>query len=143
MERLTVNKLGNLLIKEAEGEYRSPCYGCENIDFCKPEKERVCGLYKALDKLKEYEDLDDQGLIPKCIPGDMVYIPKPGKSLIVVCEVIEIVMGVENTQYYISQFATGLYRTRFFEEDIGKTVFLTKAEAKEALKRMEEQDNVT
>lgn len=143
MERLTVNKLGNLLIKEADGEYRSPCYGCENINFCKPEKERVCRSYKALDKLKEYEDLEEQGLLLKfpCKVGDTVYTntimlgwnlrkkDRPYKLNVVF-------IGTNGTKSFMNVAYKNGHMFQFDFSDIGKTVFLTKAEAEEALKNM-------
>lgn len=55
MERLTVNKMGSILVKHGKGEYRSPCFGCEDIGTCSVERENVCGLYKAIERLAEYE----------------------------------------------------------------------------------------
>lgn len=60
MERLTITKCGEFLIKNNDREYRSPCFGCESINKCNPEKV-TCGFYKALEKLSEYEDLEEQG----------------------------------------------------------------------------------
>ena len=74
MERLTTKKYGELLIKNNDGEYRSPCFGCESINKCNPEKV-TCGFYKALEKLAEYEDLEEQGKLLKlpCKPEDKLY----------------------------------------------------------------------
>ena len=58
MERLTTKKCGELLIKCNDGEYRSPCFGCESINKCNPEKV-TCGFYKALEKMAEYEDFEE------------------------------------------------------------------------------------
>lgn len=147
MERLTVNKLGNLLIKEADGEYRSPCYGCENINFCKPEKERVCGLYKALDKLKEYEDLEEQGLLLKlpCKVGDTVWyinerVEKQGRKKVTVFfiddgRVDNITLGsVMIPQIEVCNSKENSWITFDCKEDWNKIVFLTQEEAEEALK---------
>lgn len=70
MERLTTKKCGELLIKYNDGEYRSPCFGCESINKCNQEKV-TCGFHKALEKLAEYEDLEKQGklLILPCAVG--------------------------------------------------------------------------
>lgn len=65
MERLIIEKCGELLIKNNDDEYRSPCYGCESIRECNPEKV-ACGFYKALENLKKYEDLEEQsGLLQR------------------------------------------------------------------------------
>lgn len=75
MKRLTIETCDELLIKYDDGEYRSPCFGCENISECSAES-RKCGFYKALEKLKEYEDLEEEGEIlkPTCAIGDTVYV---------------------------------------------------------------------
>ena len=75
MERLTIEKCGELLIKNNDGEYRSPCFGCESINKCNPEK-MTCGFYKSMKKLKEYEDLEEQGKLMKlpCKFGDTVFV---------------------------------------------------------------------
>ncbi len=74
MERLTLEKCGELLIKNNDREYRSPCFGCESINKCNPEK-IACGFFMALKKLAEYEDLEEQGKLLK-LPvamGDRIY----------------------------------------------------------------------
>lgn len=78
---------------------------------------------KANQKLKEYEDLEEQGLLLKlpCKVGTMVY------------EVYDFGLAWEDWQ--IDQHPISL-------EDIpkfGKTVFLTNAEAEKALEEMEEE----
>lgn len=75
MERLTTEICGSLLVKNSDIEHRSPCFACDNIGYCKPEKGRVCGIYKALEKLKYYEDLQEQNklLILQCQVGDRIY----------------------------------------------------------------------
>jgi len=74
MERLTINKLGSLLVKYGEGIYRSPCYVCENIYICNVEKDNVCALYRTIERLAEYEDI---GLLPEQIKEvDRLYAEK-------------------------------------------------------------------
>lgn len=75
MERLTTKKCGELLIKYNDGEYRSPCFGCESINKCNQEKV-TCGFHKALEKLAEYEDLEKQGklLILPCAVGGIGFM---------------------------------------------------------------------
>lgn len=125
MERLTTRKCGELLIKYKDGEYRSPCLGCESINKCYTKKV-ACDFYKALEKLEEYEDLEEQRKLMKlpCAAGDTVW-----------CLQVHSGGGRVHDwgEIFQSKFATGMY------DDFGKTVFLTKEEVKAALKQMEEK----
>lgn len=79
-------------------------------------------------KLKEYEDLEERGLLPKlpCKVGDTVYV-------------------IEASEEEFEHFHCGL-RISKCEFDFwmiplfGKCVFLTQAEAEDALKRMKKED---
>lgn len=76
---------------------------------------------KAINKLAEYEDLEEQGLILRlpCKVGDTVYsVVKDG------------------LQIFELKFSLDFYVRRM--SDFGKTVFLTKEEAEQALKQMGE-----
>ena len=138
MERLTEVVYGNAQIKE-----------CGN-DFCKETCEKFdeekscsnCPIQKAIEKLTEYEDLEEQGKLLRlpCKVGDTIwqsqkvfdefpYLPYPIK-----------VVG-------FSLCANGLYLDGIYGEDnrecsiliseIGKNVFLTKEQAELTLKEME------
>ena len=96
----------------------------------------------ALNKLADYEDLEEQGLLlkPKCKPGDTVYVFLPRDNHFTVGQISKI----ENKPtiygkmcYFIESVAHRGCLYRYFEYDFGKTVFLTQVEAEEALKRME------
>ena len=94
-----------------------------------------CEIRKIIQKLAEYEDLEEQGLLVKlpCKVGDVVYcFDYPRTDIVVVCEEeVEKVLIWENG---ISiETAWDIYRPN----DFGKTVFLTKAEAEKALEEME------
>lgn len=120
MERLTLERCGELLIKYADGEYRSPCFGCESIGKCNPQK-IPCGFYGALERLKYYEDLQEQGRIQElpCAVGDLVH---------------EVYRFLDAGAWEID-----VHKIRLEDLDkIGKTVFITREEAEEALKRMED-----
>lgn len=120
MERLTENVLGNIQLK-----------ACGN-DFCKEiciehDEEKSCNncpIQKAFEKLAEYEDLEEQGKLLKlpCAVGDTYYrIENDGAN-----------------PPYISEWEV---RTIEFcvnvRDSIGKTVFLTRQEAEQALAEME------
>lgn len=104
--------------KDTEKNYTSICYGCEEIRKCV----NKCGFCKALDKLAEYEDLEEQGLLIKlpCKVGDDVYL-------------IHNICNGKWTKIEKVKFGISLYN--YF----GKTVFLTREEAEKALKESEEK----
>lgn len=60
MERLTIEKVGSILVKDLSGGYTSPCFGCESLGNCVSKKIQPCAMYRALEKLKNYEDLEEQ-----------------------------------------------------------------------------------
>lgn len=92
------------------------------------------------EKLKELEDLEEQGLLLRlpCKIGDTVFLivgdigedGKP-KNIMVDTDVIQRISIRKNTKVF-----TGRYSATY-EENFGKTAFLTKAEAEKALAEME------
>lgn len=97
---------------------------------CEPDCEEIDAVYR---KLKEYEDLEEQGrlVILPCKVGDTIY----GLHKAMVCELDTETIG-------ISKMPSGeiLYlidRWELDKGDFGKTVFLTKSEAEQKLKEME------
>lgn len=91
---------------------------------------------KAIDRLGEYEDAEEQGLILRlpCKVGDVVYKPNP----ITMKEIVEI----EIESIFISASGTNIsgrttkmkYSFCCSPSDFGKSVFLTKEAAEQALK---------
>ena len=80
-------------------------------------------------KLKKYEDLEEQGLLLQlpCKVGDTVYI-----------------LRIDNTKYLMNnkriwEIVETNFEIRHFES-ICKTVFLTRAEAEKALRKMNNQE---
>lgn len=99
------------------------CIGCQHEDEC---YEESCGMIEAaIKKLADYEDKQEQGLLielPSKV-GDTVYtihLISPTKHI--VCE-------IENVDRFFLLLAVA-------EERFGKTVFLTRSEAEEALAKM-------
>ena len=97
---------------------------------CEPDCEEIDAVYR---KLKEYEDLEEQGRLIKlpCKVGDTIY----GLHKAMVCELDTETIG-------ISKMPSGeiLYLIDGWEldkGDFGKTVFITKSEAEQKLKEME------
>lgn len=79
---------------------------------------------RLLDKLGEYEDLEEQGLLLRlpCKVGDIVY---------------RIINQRDNYDDTVYQIVSSTIFELSMIDKIGKTVFLTKAEAERKLKEME------
>ena len=97
--------------------------------------------YKGLllEALGKYEDAEEQGLLLRlpCKVGDTVYKPNP----ITLNEIVEIKIEsifITESKINISGRTTKMkYSFCCSPSDIGKTVFLTQAEAEQKLKEME------
>lgn len=70
-------------------------------------------------------------IVPPCKVGDTVYSIVEGIDLVLVGEVYEYVVGREH--FVFRSTRKGYFTLDFTEIDIGKTVFLTREEAKKAL----------
>ena len=111
---------------------------------CEPDCEEIDAVYR---KLKEYEDLEEQGRLVKlpCNVGDTVWNNDCGRPCAYTitafsfgeCEeyICEPVTTKEVVFYYAN--SSGSITGSFAESEIGKTVFLTKSEAEQKLKEME------
>ncbi len=92
------------------------------------------------EKLKYYEDLEEQGLFLKlpCKVGDKLYQPTRDFVSVFVVRFIEI--STCHNLFIHTRLVSGVNMTGdvFSEEAIGKTVFLTQDEAEEVLKGMED-----
>lgn len=139
MERLTENYLGCNQIK-----------GCSNgtcEEICKEVLDcGVCPISKAIDKLAEYEQAEEDGLLIRlpCKVGDRVYLlfekriyEGVGVKIVSVGTPshdytrIEIVFEIEDPWY-----SDGRKMKHGANEILGEKVFLTKAEAEQALAKM-------
>ena len=91
----------------------------------------------ALDKLKEYQRLEEQGLLLElpCKIGDTVY--SITRDFISEYTVEGLRIFKNSIQYYW-KCTKGIYHnvTGFADFEIGKTVFLSEQQAKEALEKM-------
>lgn len=101
-------------------------------------------MLDVVHKLAEYEDLEEQGklLKPKCLLGDYVWEINRERNIISEYEVTSIRYGINKTFHYMWALRDGIYGNLdgFGDNDIGKTVFLTKSEAETALQNMKEVD---
>lgn len=121
MERLT-----------ARDDYGAPYYPyCDDVKKCGGYCAQCNFETKISEKLAAYEDAEEQGLLVKlpCRVGDTVYYIDD--CYVYSDKVKSIDIRKENDEY-IFTIAYMDYR----EEDFGKTVFLTQAEAEQKLKEM-------
>ena len=101
---------------------------------------RKNGHKRCMNKLAEYEDLEEQGLLLKlpCNIGDVVYYFKrlnDGKNTIVIKEFKIHMFSFTNSGLFIIDH----FRHSICTDLLNETVFLTKAEAEEALAKMEKE----
>jgi len=158
------NAKSHFLGKEGEDMGRLTSYD-ENRGLLVNEEERLLSakgfidkdeMYKIMrhlaEKLCKYEDLEDQGLLLKlpCKVGDTVYfisekVEKQGRKKAVTEFVGKgIVDNITLGNTMLPQITVcndeNIWTTFDSVDDFGKIVFLTQAEAEEALKGMEEEN---
>lgn len=112
---------------------------------CQPSEIRK--ILKIAEKLKEYEDLEEQGLLLRlpCKVGDTVYrINNGARKPIIPLYVVEI--RFKQVGSYIREkiccsddSMTNTASSIYYKEDIGNRIFLSKAEAEQKLKEMEDK----
>lgn len=150
MDRLTCkcdgdNVLKELCIFDRESNIND-CLGCK--EYCDTVDDLGgdcdnCAIQRAFDKLADYEDLEEQGLLLKlpCKVGDTLYYVSYEFDIYIPVQLDMIIITHLNCyQYNCCSFdAHGdVYEEFEFDtDDFGKTVFLTIEEAEKALKRLE------
>lgn len=115
MERLTVKINGTYEIKGIED---IPCGDvCERNLGCE-----TCKIHKAVEKLAEYEDLEEQGMLLRlpCKVRDRFWELNTANGI----------------PHVYPRMAHSLSLCVYVLERLGKTTFLTKEEAEAALERM-------
>lgn len=99
---------------------------------------------QLIDKLAYYEDLEEQGrlVILPCKVGDTVYGINTDRNIVSALKIISVKI-YSYAIYFDYQLIDGIYKNivSFADADIGKTVFLTKAEAEERLKELRGGEN--
>ncbi len=90
------------------------------------------GHQRCMERLAEYEDLEEQGKLLKlpCAAGDKIYLPNEYVGKVIDFEIIEICIFKEEIIFIDDS------ENEYFINDFGKTVFLTKEEAEAALKEL-------
>lgn len=143
MERLTTKYIGyHVPIATCSinrfGE-ADDCDSCEEVCVNHGANCDTCPIQKALSKLAEYEDLEEQGLLLKlpCKVGDKLYVIRKlcdGKETKVIEEIVASSFDIRPLQKFVLD--TDGRRLNFSK--FGQTVFLTKEEAEQALKAEQE-----
>ncbi len=103
---------------------------------CEPDCEEIDAVYR---KLKEYEDLEEQGRLIKlpCKVGDTVYCIE--NKEIYTCTVGKISISKNNGVWVEINFPKempDIVAIEYNPDDFSKTVFLTKSEAEAKLKEL-------
>ena len=143
MDRLTEKVFGFVQLKACGNDFcKETCAEHDEEKSCKN-----CHIQKAFEKLAEYEDLEEQGLLLRlpCKVGDILYYPEECFNIVIPVRLNEIVMSFVGLDTYSFQYnccsfdeCGDVYEDYEFDKcDINKTVFLTKAEAEQKLKETE------
>ncbi|MBQ3513453.1 MAG: hypothetical protein IJA32_06600 [Lachnospiraceae bacterium] len=120
-----------------------------NGELCRETCEKYecdsCPIQKAIEKLAEYEDAEEQGLFLRlpCKVGDTIYRINIGaKEPIIKMRVLQVQWKQLHKDRVIIRIDAinddDMGESCYLLEDIGKTVFLTKEEAEQALEQMGE-----
>lgn len=108
---------------------------------CEPDCEEIDAVYR---KLKDYEDAEENGLLLRlpCKVGDIVWEVNAERKRISKFVIESITIYPCNVIQFNWTLLEGIYKNvvGFSKAELGKTVFLTKEEAEDKLKEMEEKD---
>lgn len=139
MERLTKRTDDGILVKEEPIknvlETLYSCYGAEPTPHYANCDEGYC----AMEKLVEYEDMEEQGKLLKlpCTVGDIVYEVQEIRHRIQPLEITSVYIGRMGELYFYWELkdGIGIYQNvkGFGKSQLGQTVFLTREEAEAAL----------
>lgn len=137
MERLTIrvkegDRKGDCFISGNKGTIEKVEYIRENGRW---ESEEYKG--KAIDKLAEYEDLEEQGKLLKlpCKAGQKVFLLRKDIETVIDGEITSIRIGEFASDVKIFIIDDNRYTDASFDK-IGDIVFFTKGEAEDALKEL-------
>ena len=101
--------------------------------------------FKVLQKLGEYEDAEEQGLLLRlpCKVGDTVWEVNAERKRISEFRIETITVYPYNVIQFNWTLLEGIYKNvvGFSKAELGKTVFLTREEAEAKLAEMEEKDD--
>ena len=130
MERLTEKQSSGYDLKAMNGEWCNKYCEQQRVETC-----NECVIYQAIQKLAEYENAEEQGLLLRlpCPVDTTVYN-------ITWWDDVQEKVKVDGKTFYRTVHKHKVSKSTFSLLDIydfGKTVFLTKAEAEQKLKKME------
>ena len=130
MERLTEKQSSGYDLKAMNGEWCNKYCEQQRVETC-----NECVIYQAIQKLAEYENAEEQGLLLRlpCPIDTTVYN-------ITWWDDVQEKVKVDGKTFYRTVHKHKVSKSTFSLLDIydfGKTVFLTKAEAEQKLKEME------
>ena len=130
MERLTEKQSSGYDLKAMNGEWCNKYCEQQRVETC-----NECMIYQAIQKLAEYENAEEQGLLLRlpCPIDTTVYN-------ITWWDDVQEKVKVDGKTFYRTVHKHKVSKSKFSLIDIydfGKTVFLTKAEAEQKLKEME------
>lgn len=130
MERLTEKQSSGYDLKAMNGEWCNKYCEKQIAQTC-----NECGIYQAIHKLAEYEDLEEQGLLLRlpCKVGTSVYMVAQDCD----GDTLDCMRGDCEGCPYLYSFVEEYKFEAYMLEEIGKSVFLTQAEAEQKLKEME------
>lgn len=100
----------------------------------------------VLKKLAAYEDLEEQGLFVRlpCKVGTEVFVIFPGINHYTKCQIkkIEIKPNIfKKICYFIEPVVRRGQYLKYFNNEFGETIFLTREEAEKKLEEMKKNDN--
>lgn len=147
MERLTLDEAIKHEKKVAEENYRDTEYeSTDPIDddiktICREHAKEHEQLANWLEELKSYKDLEEQGLLVRlpCKVGTEVFCFFPGDSHYTKCQIkkIEICSSIFGNICYLAESVEQRGRCcRYFDNEFGKFLFLTREEAEKKLEEM-------
>lgn len=117
--------------------------GCGNnckydFKYCQNPYEDCPTINEMYEKLAQYEDLEEQGKLPKlpCSVGDTIYAVSRGRVFSLIVSKIEIfpLEGKETIQIVCTDDVSYGYM-HFLTRDFGRTIFLVKEQAEAELKK--------
>ena len=140
MERLTKRiEDENTLLTEV-GDTACKCF-CDNytLSGC-----WECPVGKAIEKLADYEEAEEQGLLVRlpCKVGTEVFVISPREGHYIKCQIKQIEISSTvfgKIHYFVQPVAQRGCSFRYFDNEFGKTVFLNREDAERKLKELENE----
>lgn len=149
MERLTLDEAIKHAKEVAKTNRAEATYNFPNLkeyyDNCLECANQHNQLAEWLEELKSYKEAEEQGLLVRlpCKVGTEVFVIFPGINHYSKCQIkkIEIKSNIfEKTCYFIEPVVRRGQYLKYFNNEFGETIFLTKEEAEKKLEEMKKND---